>query len=921
MKAINTKFIYALVFIFHFSLFTLHSSLTHAQTPTVQDCMGAIPVCQDVYVEEDSYYGDGNYHNEIYNNPNPQCEYDCPGSCLDGEQNSVWYIFTVQVAGQLRLTIDPIIDADDYDWAVYDLTELRCSDIYSKYNLMQKSCNAYGSLTYNGNTGISTANGGTSNCNHCGEAGTSKWNIDMPVLEGRTYVLVVENWGSPEGGYTLDFSASTASIYDNVRPSLQTVLADEITCGDTEIIVEFSENVMCESVNPTDFLLAGPGGPYTVIDAQGETCLLGGEMEKRYTLIIDRPINSDGDYSVQLVPLNFVYDACNNFALGNTIVFAVDLGAPVINEFSMDIQPATCGLSNGSITGLQIIGTPPYSYIWTDESGDTVGTQLDLIDVPSDNYFLKVSDNNTCESDGGPYFIDQTGEPQVDDAGILITGANYGANNGHITGLVISGTEPLVFLWTDESNNAMGTDSELHNVYSGNYYLLVTDTYGCDTLAGPYFVQQIGGPIGVQAASHPPVICAGESSQLVATGFGGTEPYTYSWISNPPGFTSDIQSPTVFPLVTTIYTVTISDPYNNDASAAATVNVNPLPVSNAGTDQTIPYGTSTTIYGTVTGGSGSYEYFWEPANMVISPTAQNTATKNLYQTTLFRFRAIDANSECVSLFDTIIVSLEGGPLGVTLSVQDDTICKGETTVITAYGFGGDQGNYTYTWYYGTDLLKVDNNQVSTLDISPLIPGNHVYTVEIFDGYNTLSSNISVYVAPSPIFFILGGPQIIACPADTVTLEPNHTFPGASYYWSNGSTDASVRLATTGIGFTVKTLYLKITNNEGCEYADSVTVTFDFAACFGIEEYKTYPTVKVYPNPSAGLINVDLEESGGFSELQIINPMGAVVYRNDLGNLMPGKSLIVADLSKYPKGVYVLRAIHDRFIHIQKVVLN
>jgi hypothetical protein len=115
--------------------------------------------------------------------------------------------------------------------------------------------------------------------------------------------------------------------------------------------------------------------------------------------------------------------------------------------------------------------------------------------------------------------------------------------------------------------------------------------------------------------------------------------------------------------------------------------------------------------------------------------------------------------------------------------------------------------------------------------------------------------------------------------------------------------------------------LKIKNIEGCEYWDTVTVIFDFAACFGIDEYKTYPTVIVYPNPTSGLINVDLEESAGFSELQVINPQGSVVYRKDLKNLMPGKTTIVADLSKYPKGVYLLRAIHNRFIYVQKVILN
>lgn len=888
--------------------------------PTVQDCMGAIPVCQDIYVEENSYHGSGNYPNEIYN-PSGDCTQDCPGSCLDGEKNSVWYIFTVQVAGLLRLTIDPAGN-DDYDWAVYDVTDLRCADIYASYNQMQKSCNAYGSNTLNGNTGISTANGGTTNCSHCGEAGTKIWNKDLPVLEGRTYVLVVENWSNTNQGYTLDFSASTASIYDNVRPELQGVLADEITCGTTEVLVDFSENVMCESVDASDFIFDGPGGPYTVLDAQGEACMLGGTMEKRYTLVLNRPVNLDGDYSVQLVPMNFVYDACNNFALGNTIIFTVDLGAPVLNVFGMDIQMATCGLSNGSITGIQIIGTPPYTYVWTDEAGNTVGTGLDLVNVPSGNYYLKVTDIHTCESIGGPYLIDQTGQPQVDDAAIVITGANWGANNGSITGLVISGTEPITYQWTDDANNPVGTDPDLLNVYSGNYYLLVTDVYGCDTLAGPYFVQQIGGPIGVQAASHPPVICTGESSQLVATGFGGTEPYTYSWVSNPPGFTSDIQSPTVFPLVTTVYTVTIRDPYDNDTTAMATVNVNPLPVSNAGLDQTINYGTSTTLNGLATGGSGSYNYFWEPADSLINANAQNTATHNLYQTTVFTLKVIDEGTGCVSLYDTVIVSLQGGPLGVIASAQNDTICKGQSTFITAYGSGGNEiGYYTYTWLYGTDTLKVETTTISILNINPVVPGNHVYTVKVDDGYNTSSYNITINVAPSPAFSIVGGPQIIACPADTVTLQPGTLFPGASYYWSNGSTDPNLRLTTTGIGYSIRTLNLKIKNVEGCEFTDTVTVVFDFAACFGIDEYKSYSSVNVYPNPTAGLINVDLEDGTGFSELQIINPQGRIVYRKDLGNLAPGRALIVADLSIFPQGVYLLRAIHNRFIYVQKVVLN
>ncbi|MFO7615001.1 MAG: T9SS type A sorting domain-containing protein [Bacteroidales bacterium] len=883
--------------------------------------MGAIPVCQEIYVQETTYLGSGNYPDEIYNNPG-NCLYDCPGSCLDGEQNSVWYVFTVQEGGLLRMTISPFFNSDDYDWAIYDITELRCDDIYSQYSIMQKSCNAWGSSSYNGPTGISTAQGGTSHCNHCGDgSGTSKWNADLPVTAGRTYVLIIENWGiTPQGGYTLDFSASTASIYDNVRPYLQTVHSEDITCGTTQIVIDFSENVMCESVDASDFLLAGPGGPYNVIAVWGQVCELGGEMEKTYTLTLDRAIETDGDYALELVPMNFVYDACNNFALGNTVAFSISLGAPLINSASMTIQAATCGLSNGSITGIQVTGTPPFTYLWTDETGAPVGSQLDLVDVPTGNYTLKVTDENTCATTEGPYHVDQTGAPLLEDAGMVITGANYGANNGHITGLTVAGNEPFTFTWTDEDSNVVGTMLDLHDVYAGDYYLLVTDTYGCDTMGGPYFVQQIGGPLGVQVAAQPSVICYGESSQLLANPGGGTGVYTYSWSSNHGGFVSELQSPVVFPTITTIYTVVISDGYSFSEDSV-TVQVNALPVSNAGNDQTIPYGTSTTIYGYVTGGSGVYNYQWEPADMLINPGSVNPATKNLYQTTLFRLRGLDVNTGCVSHYDTVIVHLDGGPLGVTLSAQADTICLGEITTVQAYGFGGNYDYYTYTWIYGGEIVKIEQNPVSSCSFSPDQTGNHVLTVEVFDGYNTTSSQITLVAVQTPYFAFTMASPVIACPFDTISLKPDQMYPGASFYWSNGAITPEIRIGSTGIGFESRVYHLRIVNAHDCEYIDSIVVVFDFAACSSIDENLDNPAVIIFPNPSTGIVNIVMENGEGFSGLQIMSANGKVIYSYAMDQFSPGPINLNIDLSSFPGGVYILRLIHDRLVQHKKIILH
>jgi hypothetical protein len=54
-------------------------------------------------------------------------------------------------------------------------------------------------------------------------------------------------------------------------------------------------------------------------------------------------------------------------------------------------------------------------------------------------------------------------------------------------------------------------------------------------------------------------ICLGCSTQLVTHAFGCSEAYSFSWASDPPGFSSFEKSPVVSPQITTTYTVTVTD--------------------------------------------------------------------------------------------------------------------------------------------------------------------------------------------------------------------------------------------------------------------------------------------------------------------------------------------------------------------------
>ncbi len=90
-----------------------------------------------------------------------------------------------------------------------------------------------------------------------------------------------------------------------------------------------------------------------------------------------------------------------------------------------------------------------------------------------------------------------------------------------------------------------------------------------------YAACYVNGPLIVDAAADPASICEGSTTQLNANASGGTG-ITYSWTSNPPGFTSSEQNPVVSPVTTTTYFVTVTSQVCN-ASDSITVTVNPLP--------------------------------------------------------------------------------------------------------------------------------------------------------------------------------------------------------------------------------------------------------------------------------------------------------------------------------------------------------
>ena len=74
---------------------------------------------------------------------------------------------------------------------------------------------------------------------------------------------------------------------------------------------------------------------------------------------------------------------------------------------------------------------------------------------------------------------------------------------------------------------------------------------------------------------------------------------------------------------------------------------------------------------------------------------------------------------------------------------------------------------------------------------------------------------------------------------------------------------------------------------------------------------TSEDLKVYPNPSSGRLNVEIEvEEASLFRMDTYNILGTPVHQGQEVYLSPGSAMLRADLTSLPKGTYVIRLLKD-----------
>lgn len=681
-----------LIKLFLSSIFVILSASLSAQQPTNQDCLGAITVCQSVYNQLNSYTGTGNYPNEIPTTGS------CPGNCLStGEINDVWYIFTVNTGGNLGFKITPNNQSDDYDWAVYSLNEYDCEDIYSHVAQMQVSCNYSGT---SGETGATLQNG-----NNCQDAGGSKYCKFIPVLAGETYVLNISNFTSSQSGYSLDFGLSTANIYDDIPPSIETIYSDDIQCGTTLLEFDFNERVLCNSVQPSDFSLSGPGSPYTIIDVTGTTCEEGGEAEDHFTMEFDPPIYESGTYSINILPLSFIKDDCGNTSPVENYEFDVALNSPTADAGEdKDIAYGGTALLDGSVIG----GSGNFIFDWQPEEkleDNTLEDPTTINLTETTNYTMMVEDeSNNCRSTdevtvnivGGPMSIS------------VITNHNSvcAGDPAIIEAIPSGGSGNYTYTWTSNPPGINYTTDIITVTpeITTTYFVEVTDSY---TILNNQITITVY-PTPIAEAGPEQEINMGTYTYLDGSVSNGQEPYSYNW--SPPDFIDGditVHNPKTSILnENQIYLLNVVDNHGcNGESSEVTVKVtgSALGAQPISEPAQICIGQSATLISNVSGGGGEpYTLEWRTEDGSWTETGDNIQV-NPTEDTKYFLKVNDGYTvkDSITLYLTVhpLPEINLIPDGYPHSGNTISVCVRDTVTLDA-GNETNPPNMSYLWTNG-----------------------------------------------------------------------------------------------------------------------------------------------------------------------------------------------------------------------------
>ena len=491
-------------------------------------------------------------------------------------------------------------------------------------------------------------------------------------------------------------------------------------------------------------------------------------------------------------------------ANGCTIEQEIHLLDPALLAVELAVTGNSCFTSCDGEAAIDVAGgVGPYSIIWSDDSGTIAEDVLQVGSLCAGTYSVTVTDAYGC-FDTATFEVE--GAEAITADPTLVHESCNGPCDGSVSVDVSGGAGGFTFLWQPAPGAGQGT-AMASELCAGAYTLTISDAAGCDTTY--FFTIDPFTPITIDPQITP-ISCAGECDGTVDLNVtGGSGPFSYLW-SPEPG--SGQGSGAVSGMCVGTYTVAITDVSGCSTSFNITLfGPDPIVVDQV---DVIPASCGTVNDGSigisVSGGAGGYTYQWTgPQGFTSDQQDISGLFEGIYTVTI-----TDA-SGCSQMVDVALEALV--PIEADAG-EDQQLCPGAPIVLDG---SASIGALTYEWTDTQGNVLGNDPQV---EVGPLPPGIHTFTLTITDGPCENSDEVLVVVLDPP--FADAGPDRSIFVSGTATLGGSPTGPeGSTFIWSPDSL-LNDPTAADPIADPPQTtwFHVLVTGPNGCQSMDSVLVT-------------------------------------------------------------------------------------------------
>jgi len=376
---------------------------------------------------------------------------------------------------------------------------------------------------------------------------------------------------------------------------------------------------------------------------------------------------------------------------------------------------------------------------------------------------------------------------------VLTYNCTGNGKDGVVTLTMSGGSEPYIILVAGVKTSVSINQAQFTGLASGTFSYTVTDLNLC-IVSGSVTVGRNTLPSAKVAANKS--ICAG-SGASVSLGATAVTGNTYSWVSNPSGFTSSFSNPSISPTSTATYTLTETNANGCSKSNSVTISVLPIPtVAIGASNNTICVGgNGISLQGSPAGGTYTGDGV---TDSTFDPQFAGVGNHTVSYT-------YTSGNGCVNSATTVITVL---PIpNVTIKSPVTTICiDGGAFKLSGAPYGG--------------IFSGDGISDSTFDPSSAGIGAHTISYFYTNGAGcSFNEQITLTVNPLPNTVL--NPVIVCLNNGKFNIASSPSGAG-SIYSGDGVSGNVFDPVAAGVGD--HTINFSYTDSNGCSNAASATFT-------------------------------------------------------------------------------------------------